>query len=331
MNYLSLALNLAVLTVLIYLSGLFSGSELALTSLSKADVAKMKINKEKNAELLEILKSDMDRTIVTILVANNLINVTLSALTTRLAYTMLGDLGVSITIGLLTFLLLVFGEITPKGFAVKNRKQFSQKYAKLVYYLSVILIPVIRVLERISESIIGLLGGKTKDQSMEITEEDVKDLAKILAEEGTIKNIEKNLLNRVFWFGDKRAKSVKIPKEKVKFLRAEQSVDEAVDFIRKHKFTRIPVLEKEMDKIRGILYSKDVLGKEDGKVEDYMREPNFVQEEDEITEVFKRMKNNREHMAIVKNGSGEFVGIITLEDILEELVGEIYDEFDEVH
>lgn len=331
MNYLSLALNLAVLTVLIYLSGLFSGSELALTSLSKADVAKMKINKEKNAELLEILKSDMDRTIVTILVANNLINVTLSALTTRLAYTMLGDLGVSIAIGLLTFLLLVFGEITPKGFAVKNRKQFSQKYAKLVYYLSVILIPVIRVLERISESIIGLLGGKTKDQSMEITEEDVKDLAKILAEEGTIKNIEKNLLNRVFWFGDKRAKSVKIPKEKVKFLRAEQSVDEAVDFIRKHKFTRIPVLEKEMDKIRGILYSKDVLGKEDGKVEDYMREPNFVQEEDEITEVFKRMKNNREHMAIVKNGSGEFVGIITLEDILEELVGEIYDEFDEVH
>lgn len=328
MNYPFLALNLMVLTALIYLSGLFSGSEIALTSLSKTDIAKMKIDNERNSKLLEILRSDMDRTITTILIANNLINVTLSALTTRLAYMALGDLGVSIAIGLLTFILLVFGEITPKGFAVKNKKKFSQKNAKIIYYLSRSLSPIIRVLEVISDYIIRSLGGKTREESLEITEKDVTDLAWILEEEGTIKSIEEVILNRVFWFGDKKVKSVKIPKGNVKYLRANNTIEDAVKFIKKYKFTRIPVIDKETGDVEGILYSKDVMGNGEGYVKKFMRKPNFVKENDEITEVFKWMKNNRIHMAIVKNDDEKFIGIITLEDILEELVGEIYDEFD---
>lgn len=328
MDILSLGLNIASLSVLIYLSGRFSGSEIALTSLTKMDVAEMKIDEAENADLIEELKSDMDRTIITILIGNNLVNVTASALATRLSYVLLGDWGVSLAVGLLTFFLLVFGEISPKGFAIKNKKQFSQNNAKMIYYLSRGLDPVITGLEKISEAITDLLGGRTKEENIKITEEDIKDLASVLEEEGTIKGIEKDILNRVFWFGDKKVRSVKIPKERIVYLRPEATVKKARDIINKYKFTRTPVIRKNSGEVEGVLYSKDVLGCESGHVRDFMREPKFVKNDAEITDVFKWMKKNRIHMAIVEDNRGRFDGIITLEDIIEELVGEIYDEFD---
>ncbi len=319
------------LGLLIYLSGRFSGAETALTALSKVDLAQMRLDREKHLDIIIKLKSDMDATIITILIGNNLVNITASAIATKLAYDTLGNLGISIAIGLLTILILIFAEITPKGFAIKNRKHFSIKNARFIYYLSKIFYPLIVTLSEISNGIIRLLGGETKDEKLHITESDVRDLASLLEEEGQIKEIEKKIVHNVFWFGDVKVKAVKIPKEESFVLDSEITVDEGVEFIKEHGLTRIPVAKHETELIRGILYSKDLLGEEIGNMGDYAREvPMVVKNQDDITEVFQRMRKNRIHMAIVEDDDDKFDGLITLEDIVEELLGEIYDEFDRI-
>jgi len=324
-----LAIYLITLALLIYLSGRFSGSETALTSLSKVDIAHMRMEDQKNAEIIYKLRSDMDRTIITILIGNNLLNVTSSAIATVIAYELLGSWGVSLAVGILTILLLIFGEITPKGFAIKNKKHFSVVNAKMIYYLSIILNPLIIVLDKTADVFIKLLGGKTKDEDMEVSESDVRKLASILEREGVIKEIEKDILHQVFWFGDVKVKDVKVPKEETFVLDEKLSVEEGKEFIKEHGFTRMPVTKDKTNKVIGILYSKDLLSSSGAEIGDFIGEDVYhVSNRDEITDIFEIMRRNRIHMAIVVDDQGKFDGIITLEDILEELLGEIYDEFD---
>ncbi|MGM0405400.1 MAG: hemolysin family protein [Thermoplasmatota archaeon] len=320
---------LLTLVLLIYLSGRFSGSETALTSLSKIDIAHMRMDKEKNAEIIHKLRYDMDKTIITILIGNNLVNITASAIATMVAYDIIGRWGVSIAVGFLTIILLIFGEITPKGFAIKNKKHFSVINAKMIYYLSILMGPLIHVLDKTSDFIIRLLGGKTKDEDMNVSESDVKKLASILEREGVIKEIEKDILHQVFWFGDVKVKEVKVPKEDTFVIDEKLSIEEGKEFIKEHGFTRVPVTKHKSNKVLGILYSKDLLSSSGTNIAEFIGEdPFYVSNTDEITDVFEIMRRNRIHMAIVLNDEGKFDGIITLEDILEELLGEIYDEFD---
>ena len=312
-----LAIYLITLALLIYLSGRFSGSETALTSLSKVDIAHMRMEDKKNAEIIYKLRSDMDRTIITILIGNNLLNVTASAIATVIAYELLGSWGVSLAVGILTVLLLIFGEITPKGFAIKNKKHFSVVNAKMIYYLSIILNPLIIVLDKTADVFIKLLGGKTKDEDMEVSESDVRKLASILEREGVIKEIEKDILHQVFWFGDVRVKDVKVPKEETFVLDEKLSVEEGKEFIKEHGFTRMPVTKDKTNKVIGILYSKDLLSSSGAEIGDFIGEDVYhVSNRDEITDIFEIMRRNRIHMAIVVDDQGKFDGIITLEDIL---------------
>ncbi len=329
MDALTLSVYLLVLVILIYLSARFASAETALTALSKVDIANMKIAKEKNLDIIMKLKMDMDSTIITILIGNNLVNISASALATMITYDTLGHLGISIAVGGLTILILIFGEITPKGFAIKNKQLLSIKNARFIYTMFLVCRPLIYVLSGISNRIIHFLGGETKDEKMRITESDIRDLASALEDEGVIKEVEKDILHNVFWFGDLKVKSVKVPKEDSFVLDSEISHYEGVEFIKEHGFTRIPVAEHGTEKIIGVLYSKDLLGEEMGTMGEYAREvPRFVRNDEEITDVFHRMKKQRIHMAIVLDENGKFDGLITLEDILEELLGEIYDEFD---
>ncbi len=324
-----LALYLLILVVLLYISAFFSGSETALTALNKVDIANLKLSGEKRIDIIIKLKSDMDSTIITILIGNNLVNITASALATKIAYDTLGHLGISIAVGVLTILVLIFSEITPKGFAIKNKRRLSVKSAPVIYYMLLVCKPLINLLSWISDHIIRFLGGETKDEKMHITESDIRDLASVLEDEGIIKKVEKDILHNVFWFGDVKVSKVKIPREDSFVLDSEITHDEGVEFIKEHGFTRIPVAEHDTDQIIGILYSKDILGEEVGNMNEFAREvPYFVKNNEEITEVFHKMKKQRIHMAIVQDEEGDFDGIITLEDILEELLGEIYDEFD---
>ncbi len=327
MNWVVVVYLIAIIFCL-YMSGRFSGTETALTALDKIDVSKMKNEGVKHADKIEYLKENMDDTITTILIGNNVVNVIAPTLVTVMVQELFGTWAISIGSGILTLAILIFGEITPKGFSLKNKKRFSVKNAAMIYYLSIALKPLIKALNKISDFFIDALGGKTHTDELLVTESEIKDLASILEERGIIKEIEKDILHRVFWFGDCKVEEVKVPKEDTYALDSDLSVKEASEFIKEHGFTRVPVTKHGSDEVVGILYSKEILGVEGGEVKDYMRRPYFVNKEDDATKVFQRMRKERIHQAIVKDQNENFDGIITLEDILEELVGKIYDEFD---
>lgn len=312
----------------LYMSARFSGSETALTGINKVEISEMKKNNEKHAGKIEYLKENMDQTIITILIGNNVFNVAAPTLVTVMVRDLIGGWAISIASGVLTLILLVFGEITPKGFSLKNKKKFSQKNAALIYYMSKGLRPLIRGLNKVSDFLISSFGGKTKFDEMLVTEREVIHLASMLEEEGIIKKIEKEILQRVFWFGDVKVEEVKVSKEDTYGLDENLPVEEAAEFIKEHGYTRLPVTKHDSEEVVGILYSKEILGREGGTVKDYMREPYFVGKNEDVTKVFERMRKERIHLSVVEDEDGEFDGIITLEDILEELVGEIYDEFD---
>jgi len=319
---------LAAIAFCLYMSGRFSGTETALTALDKVDISRMKQNKEKHVEKIEYLKEHMDQTITTILIGNNIVNVAAPTLVTVMVRDLIGNWAISIASGILTLILLIFGEITPKGFSLKNKKRFSRKNAALIYYMSIGLKPLIKALNDVSDYFINALGGETKFDELLVTEGEIIHLASMLEEEGIIKEIEKDILHRVFYFGDQKVEEVKIPKEDTYAMDSDLPIEEAAEFIQDHGYTRIPVTKHDSDDVVGILYSKEILGKEGGQVKDHMREPYFVKNKDDVTKVFQRMRNERIHLAVVRDEEDNFDGIITLEDILEELVGEIYDEFD---
>ncbi|MEF8833168.1 MAG: hemolysin family protein [Candidatus Thermoplasmatota archaeon] len=328
MDWVILGGYLVAITFCLYMSGRFSGSETALTALDKIDISKMKKEGKKHTEKVEYLKEHMDQTITAILIGNNVVNVAAPTLVTVMVKDFIGNWAVSIASGILTLILLIVGEITPKGFSLKNKKRFSLNNAALIYYMSIVLRPLIKALNDISDYFINVFGGETKIDDLHVTESEVKHLASMLEEEGVIKKIEKDILQRVFYFGDQKVKEVKVSKEDTYAMDADISIEEAAEFIREHGFTRIPVTKHDSDEVVGILYSKEILGTGGGEVKDYMREPYFVRNKDDVTKIFQHMRKERIHLAVVRDGDGDFDGIITLEDILEELVGEIYDEFD---
>jgi len=327
MNWTVIGYVVAIIFCL-YMSGRFSGTETALTALDKVDIARMKQKKEKHVKKIEYLKEHMDQTITTILIGNNIVNVAAPTLVTVMVRDLIGNWAISIASGILTLVLLVFGEITPKGFSLKNKKRFSRKNAPLIYYMSISLKPLIKALNDISDYFINLFGGETKFDELLVTEGEIIHLASMLEEEGIIKEIEKDILHRVFYFGDQKVEEVKVPKENTYAMDSDLSIEEASEFTQEHGYTRIPVTKHDSDEVVGILYSKEMLGEEGGEVKNLVREPYFVRNKDDVTKVFQHMRKERIHLAIVRDENGDFDGIITLEDILEELVGEIYDEFD---
>ena len=329
MNLPVLLIYVFSLTVLIYLSGRFSGAETALTSLSEIDLVQMRYKKTKNVAYIEKLLNDMDRTIITILIGNNLVNILASSLATLFFFELLGNIGVSISVGILTLLLLIFGEITPKAYAIKKSRRISSKSARNIYVLTKVLSPLITLLKAISRTLIKLRGGTVTKEDFHIQEVSIKHLAEKGANSGEIKTIEKDIIYSVFKFGDLKVKDAMIPAKNVKYLNKKLSVVEAKKQMVYHGYTRLPIVDREKMTIVGVIYTKDLLNRMEKRVKKFMRPPFIVSPEEDITTVFAKMRANRVHLAIVSGVNKKFRGIITLEDILEELVGEIYDEFDE--
>jgi CBS domain containing-hemolysin-like protein len=329
MDPFSIVIYVSVLFFLIYLSGRFSGAETALTSLNEIDLLQMKHKRTKNVIFIEKLMDDMDRTIITILIGNNLVNIVASSLATLLFYSLWGNIGVSISVGALTFLLLVFGEITPKAYAIKKNRRISSRNAKEIYYLSRGLAPLISMLKVISRGLMSLGRGSIAKEDFHVQELSIKHLADKGADAGEIKDIEKDIIYRVFKFGDLKVKDAMIPGNDVKYLDKKLSAIEAKKQMLYRGYTRLPVVNSQKMKIVGVINSKDLLNRMEESIKKFMRKPFIVSPDEDITSVFNTMRANRFHMAIVGDDNHKFLGIITLEDILEELVGEIYDEFDQ--
>jgi CBS domain containing-hemolysin-like protein len=323
---LTLGFLVIFMVILIFLSGWFSGSETALTNLNSSEVKKMKRSGMKNSEYVMKLKQNMDKTLITILIGNNIVNIVLSSVAALIANQLFAELGVSIMIGVITFLVIIFGEITPKNSAIFNSMEVANSNARIIYFLSVVLTPLILLFRWISKTIIKMKGGAGSNENLLTTDDDIKDLVILSEEEGVIKPIEREIIHRVFKFGDRKVKDAMVKMENVFCLDDDIVVEGVKSAVKNCGFTRVPVMGDD-GKIISIIYSKDLILADDESIPSLMRKPFVVRDTDEVTEVFDKMKKNRVHLAIVEDKKKNHIGIVTLEDLLEELVGELHDEY----
>jgi len=312
--------------VLIFLSGWFSGTETALTNLSSATVARMKRDGDRNVRYIVRLKRRMDKTLITILIGNNIVNIVLSSVTALIANELFAEIGVTIMIGVITFLIILLGEITPKNSAILDSRKKANRSARAIYYLTIALTPMITLFIMISRALIRVSGGPTKEIRLFASDDTIKDLASLSEEEGVIKPIERDIIHKVFLFGDRKISHVMVPMRDVFIFDKDISTYEARGKLFDSGFTRVPVVGST-GKVKGILYSKDLLTAKKGPISNILRNPFLVSVNDDVTDIFDVMKRNRIHLAVVEDVSGKHVGIVTLEDLIEELVGEIHDEY----
>jgi len=329
MEYGTLAALGVALVTLLYLSGWFSRAETALTLTSAAEIASLA---EDGVDVthLRAVKKDLNRAIVAILIGNNTVNILLSTLSALVANALFRVWGVTVMVGLLTFAVIIFGEITPKSHAVAAHERVALKNARPVHLFMRALGPLITAFLFLSEHILRLFGEHVERDRLLFSDDDVKDLATLGEQEGAIKPIEKTIIHNVFSFGDRKIRDIVMPLDRVVRVGDGTDVHAAKQTVIEHGYTRIPVQDEHGD-IVGVLYSKDLLDAAGGAVHEVMRPPFFIAGTADITAAFDEMKRLRVHMGIVKDEGGSVVGIVTLEDILEELVGNIRDEYYERH
>ena len=327
-------IEIIILTILIILSGTFSGIETAIFSLSDIKVRNLVKQGKKGAKTLKKLKENPHKLLITILVGNNLVNVGASALATVTVAKFLGPSSVGMSLGiatgLMTFILLVFGEITPKAFAHQNAEKISLFFAKPINIMMKLQSPGIWILEKITGFIIRMMGGEP--QKGIITVDELRTTISVGAEEGIIKKDEEEMIHNVFNFGSTSVKEIMIPRTEMFCLKADTKIKDVLEIIPESRYTRIPVYKDYPDNIIGILYVKDIIkhiGKKDETyIEKILRPPFIVPETKNLNLLLKEFREKRTHLAIVVDESGGVSGLVTLEDILEEIVGEIYDETD---
>jgi CBS domain containing-hemolysin-like protein len=331
-------LTIVVIAILIYFSARFSGAETAVTAIDAIEVAELVSEGEKNAEFLVKNKEDLDRTIVAILIGNNLANVTISALATLVANELMGNLGVSIAVGVLTLIILIFGEITPKAHAIDNRVQRSLKNAKWLFYMTRLLSPLISALIWLSQGVLRSIGAtESEARYLLVSDDQVRQLTSLGVEQGAIEDVEQDIIERALDFGEVHVSEIMQGRELIFTLPSGTPLGEAELMIAERPFTRIPVIksseangngEGEMthaDEVVGVIYVKDLFGKEGGIIDDYVRPAFFVFPDRDAADVFEDMRDSRNHIALVAD-EGRLLGIITLEDLIEEVMGEIHDE-----
>ncbi|MGN9162633.1 HlyC/CorC family transporter [Clostridium sulfidigenes] len=320
------------LIILIILSSFFSASETALMSISKIRVRHMVEENIKGANRVKELTDNPSSLLASILVGNNVVNIASSSLATVLAISLIGSRGVAISTIIMTIVVLIFGEITPKTLASQNSEQISLRVANPIFIISKMLKPVVIITTTISKFFIKLLGGKSDSNKPFITEDELKIMVDVSEEEGILKSEEKDMIHNVFQFGDLYAKDVMVQRVDIIALDIEESLDKIISVIKEEGFSRIPIYSNTIDNIVGILNVKDIIFMEDTKgfsLKNYMREITYTYEFRKVTELFKDMNKNRQHMVVVLDEYGGTVGIVTIEDLIEEIVGDISDEYDD--
>ena len=321
------------LVILLFFSAFFSASETALMTLSKIRLRHMVEAEIKGAALIDKLLKNPSKLLGGILVGNNVANIGASALATSLAIKYLGDSGVAIATALMTILVLIFAEITPKSLAAQNSEKIALKIARPLNLITFILKPLITVLIYITNSIIKMLGGEIDKVKPFITEEELKTMVNVSHEEGVLEVEEKKMIYNVFDFGDSQAKDVMTPRTDMIVANSNSTYEELIKIFREEQFSRLPIYKDTVDNIIGILYIKDLIFFEDGKDEfnivKHMRVPYFTYEFKSTVDLFADMRLKRVPIAILLDEYGGTSGIVTIEDLVEEIVGDIDDEYDD--
>lgn len=324
-------IQICILVVLIIFSAFFSSAETALTTLSLVKVRTMvDENPAKRVLTLQKVLDKKSKLISAILIGNNIVNISASSLTTSLVIRVFGNAAVGIATGILTLLILLFGEIVPKTWAMYNNEKLALLYSPVIYFLMQILTPVIFIVDIISGAILRLLH-IDPNQKTTMTESELKTYVDVSHEDGVIEQEEKKLIYNVFDFSDSVAKDIMIPRIDMTTIDVEASYHDLLKLFQESMYTRIPVYEGESDNIIGIINVKDFLlvsHKNEFKIRNIMREAYYTYEFKKTDDLLFEMRNVTANVALVLNEYGATVGMITLEDLLEEIVGEIRDEYD---
>lgn len=324
---------LIYLLLTIGLSGFFSGAEVALVSVSKLKAKQLLEQNTPRAKHLVYLKENFQQTLITILIGNNLVNIAGSAIATKLALDYFGDAGIGIATGLMTFLILTFGEILPKTFCSKHAVTISLMISPLVHYLMLLLTPIVWTFHHFSIWV-NKFGPQTVNDYL-VTEQELKYMIRIGEQQGQIKPDEKEMIQNILKFDDTLVNQVMTPRNQIFALDANLTVKQALPQIIKEGYSRIPIYDKHLDKIKGIVVVSDLLEilskkQENKKLKELAHHAIFIPEHKKTDALLKDLQHRSSHMAIVVNEHGSVEGVVTIEDLLEEIVGDIYDESDEI-
>ncbi|HIQ95430.1 MAG TPA: HlyC/CorC family transporter [Candidatus Limivivens merdigallinarum] len=326
------ALQLGVLVILIALSAFFSSAETALTTVNKIRLLSLAEQGDKRAERVLKIKENTPKMLSAILIGNNIVNLSASSLSTTLTIRLFGNAAVGIATGIITLLILIFGEITPKSMASYHAESMALAYSTVIHALIKILTPVIWVINLLSGLVLKLGRVDATKQTNAMTEHELRTIVDVSHENGVIESDERQMIYNVFDFGDSQAKDIMVPRVDMVCIDINSSYDEILEVFREEHFTRLPVYEENPDNVVGIINVKDLLlldSKDSFRVKNVMREPYFTYEYKKTSELMVEMRQDSINLTIVLDEYGATVGMITLEDLLEEIVGEIRDEYDE--
>ena len=326
------AIQLLALLFLVMLSAFFSSAETALTTVNRIRLQALCAEGDKRAAVVLKVVENSSKMLSSILIGNNLVNNFSAALATALAIKMFGNGAVGIVTGILTIAILIFGEITPKTFATANAERLSLAYASVILLLMKVLTPVIVIINTICRYLLKLLHVDTDRSLNTMTEMELRTIVEVSHKDGVIEKEEREMIYNVVDFGDSQAKDVMVPRADVVSVSDTSSYSEIREVFRTEKYTRLPVYQGDRDNIIGILNIKDFFfcnDTEDFKVSDIMYEPYFTYEYKKTSELLMEMQKSSVSIAVVLDEYGAAVGMVSLEDLLEEIVGEIRDEYDE--
>lgn len=324
--------SVLILMLLIILSGFFSGSETALVSLSPAKVRTLVEKKRKFSGLISRLKKHPDKLLITILIGNNVVNIAASVMATAVAQRLFGDNILATVVGVMTFVILVFGEIVPKTLALRFQVAFAQFSAPILFVLSIALYPIIFLLELLTRFFMYLLGRK---KFKSVTEDEVIAMMNIGHEEGEFDQQESEFIQNIFEFSDTTAEEIMVNRNEIEGMPGDFTLEKALKQITKSTHSRIPIYEGSIDNIIGYTTIKDLLRSS-------RRKPNYRKKISEIkfhkilffpvtkpiNKIFRAFQKNRVHIAVILDEFGSTAGVLTIEDVLEEIVGDIIDESD---
>ena len=323
--------QLIAIIILLCLSAFFSSSETALTTVNQIRMRTLADNGDKRAARVLPVTGNPGKMLSAILIGNNIVNLSASSISTSLAIHLFGNTGAGIATGILTFLILIFGEVTPKTMATIKADSMSLTVAAPIGLLMKILTPVIFIINKLSLGLMFLLHVNIKDAQKKMTEEELRTIVDVSQENGVIEHEERDMIHNLFDFGDAEAKEIMVPRIDMTFVQADATYQEVLDIFRQDMFTRLPVYEDSTDNVIGIINMKDFLLQNDTpefSVRNLLREPYFTYEHKNTADLFLEMRKSSISLAIVLDEYGVTAGLITLEDLLEEIVGEIRDEYD---
>lgn len=330
------SIQIVAIVILVLLSAFFSSAETALTTVNKHRLRSLMEQGNRTAAKILRLIENPAKMISAILIGNNIVNISASALATTVTTELFGSSFVGVSTGILTLVILLFGEITPKSLATLYNEKIAFIYIHIVAPLTWILTPVIWIVDKLSTVIFFVLRIDKSKAKEQMTEGELRTIVDVSVEDGVIEKEEKSMINNVVDFGDSKAKDVMIPRADMVLISVDATFDEVFEIFNEEHYSRVPVYDDNKDSVIGILYMKDLFlyqnkvdkKKQSFSIRDIMREPFFVYEYQKTSSIMAEMRERFVSLAIVLDEYATAVGLITIEDLIEEIVGEIRDEFD---